>query len=236
MINRIIKTGALLMIAVLTHASYHAQEVIILEEKVQETPPIVINEKRVGIKGGVNFTSLYGKDASNTDPLRGLNLGVFAKLPLERRVFLQSEIYFTAKGAELSYDNIFAKGSVRYRFNYFEIPVLISVKVNKNFSVHAGPYAGVLLSGRVTNIGDEVTFNFEQNINRDNFNKIDAGLAFGISVDAGMFSVGSRYCYGLTAVGKERFYGINGTSYTFPNARNGALSLYLSIALNAIQK
>lgn len=43
-------------------------------------------------------------------------------------------------------------------------------------------------------------------------------------------SLGARYTYGLTKVGKERIF--MGTSYTFPDAKNGVASVYVSFSLS----
>ncbi len=185
---------------------------------------------RFGIKGGVNFSNLYTKDVDQNNILTGFNLGVFAKLPVTNFLAIQPELYFTTKGGESTYNNAFVKGTARFSLNYVELPVLAVVNITKNFNIHAGPYAAFLLSGKATNKSNVTLFNFENNLNTDDFNKLDFGLAAGFGVDLGSVSFGVRYNYGLTTVGKERSF--FGTNYTFPDGKNSVLSLNASFSLN----
>ena len=185
---------------------------------------------RFGVKGGVNFSNLYTKDVDQNNMLVGFNLGVFAKLPIASFLAIQPELYFTTKGAESTYNNAFVKGTARFTMNYIELPVLAVVNISKYFNVHAGPYAAFLLSGKATNKSNVTLFNFENNLDTNDYNKLDFGLALGIGVDLGGVGFGARYNYGLTTVGKERTF--VGTNYTFPDGKNSVLSIYASFSLN----
>ena len=180
-----------------------------------------------GVKGGFNMSNLYSNDANDDNVLYGFNAGVYATLPISDFIAIQPEILFTTKGAELDYNNAFATGNAKFRLNYIEVPLLVRVNITKNFNVHAGGYASYLVSSKVTGDGD---INFDQEINTDDLNKFDAGLSAGIGVDFNPVSIGLRYNYGLTTVGKERT--LAGTTYTFPDAKNSNLTLYLSYKLN----
>ncbi len=185
---------------------------------------------RFGIKGGVNFSNLYTKDVDENNVLTGFNLGVFAKLPIASFLAIQPELYFTTKGGESTYNNAFVKGTARFNVNYLELPVLVVVNISKYFNVHAGPYAAFLLNGKATNKSNVTLFDFEDNLDTNDFNKLDFGLAAGIGVDLGGVGFGARYNYGLTKVGKERTF--LGTNYTFPDGKNSVLSVYASFSLN----
>jgi hypothetical protein len=187
------------------------------------------NPTQFGIKGGVNFSNLYTNDSEKDKTLTGFNVGIFSKLPLSGFFAFQPELLYTTKGSEVTYDNSFVNGIARFRLNYIEMPLLFVVNITDNFSVHAGPYAAYLVSGNVKNESSVDQFNFEDNINVDDYNRFDAGVAAGASLDFGSVSFGARYTYGLTKVGKEKTY--IGTTYTFPDANNGALSFYASVPL-----
>ncbi|MFW0737062.1 porin family protein [Flavobacterium sp. T12S277] len=180
-----------------------------------------------GIKGGFNMSNLYSNDANDDNVLYGFNAGLYATLPISDFIAIQPEILFTTKGAKLEYNNAFASGDSKFKLNYIEVPLLVRVNITKNFNIHAGGYASYLVSSKVTGSGD---INFEQRIDTDDLNKFDAGLAAGVGVDFDPISIGLRYNYGLTTVGKERT--VAGTTYTFPDAKNSNLSLYLSYKLN----
>ncbi|WP_337964782.1 porin family protein [uncultured Flavobacterium sp.] len=180
-----------------------------------------------GVKGGFNMSNLYQNDANDDNVLYGFNAGVYATLPISDFVAIQPEILFTTKGAELDYNNVFASGNAKFRLNYIEVPLLVRVNITKNFNVHAGGYASYLVDSKVTGEGDVV---FDQQIDTEDLNKFDAGLSAGVGVDFNPISIGLRYNYGLTTVGKERTFA--GTTYTFPDAKNSNLTLYLSYKLN----
>jgi hypothetical protein len=180
-----------------------------------------------GVKGGFNMSNLYQSKADDNNILYGFNAGVYATLPVSDFVAIQPEILFTTKGAELDYNNVFASGNAKFKLSYIEVPLLVRVNITKNFNVHAGGYASYLVDSKVTGNGD---INFNQRIDTDDLNKFDAGLAAGVGVDFNPISIGLRYNYGLTTVGKERT--VAGTTYTFPDAKNSNLTLYLSYKLN----
>jgi len=188
------------------------------------------NPIRLGIKAGVNFSNLYAKNADKTTMLTGFNAGFFAKLPVSNYFAVQPELYFTTKGAEIKYDNAFATGTASFHLNYIELPLMFVGNLTKNFNVHAGPYVAFLIHGKVKNESNVDLFDFEDNIDTKDYNTLDAGLAIGAGIDMKAVSIGLRYIHGLTNVGKERSF--LGTTYTYPDATNGVINLYITLALN----
>lgn len=187
------------------------------------------NSQTFGIKGGVNFSNLYVKDADENKMLTGFNLGLFAKLPFTKTFAIQPELYYTTKGAQTTYNSTFVNGTFEYNFNYLELPLLFVVNITDNFNLHAGPYVSYMLNGKVKNKSNVGSVDFDEKINTEDYNKIDAGIAAGAGVDLGAISLGARYTYGLTKVGKERTFA--GTAYTTPDATNGVMSVYVSFSL-----
>lgn len=184
---------------------------------------------RFGVKAGVNFANLRTNNADNK-MLTGINIGVFGKIPIIKRIAFQTELYFTAKGSEVTYKGTFANGTARFKLNYLEVPVLLVVNINDNFNVHLGAYGSYLINGKVKNASTISVFDFEKQIDTDDFNNFDAGIATGVGLDVGAVSLGLRYNYGLKKVGNEKQY--SGTAYIFPDAKNGVLNLYLALSLN----
>lgn len=185
---------------------------------------------RLGVKGGVTFSNLYTDNVADENILVGFNAGFFAKLPITNFIAIQPELYYTTKGSELVYNNTFVTGTAKFNLNYVEVPVLVVVNLGKHFNVHGGPYVGYLIKGKIVNDSSLNIFDFENSINEDEFNKLDAGIALGIGADIERLSFGIRYNYGLTKVGKLQDY--NGTEYNFPDGKNSVLNVYLGIALN----
>jgi hypothetical protein len=184
------------------------------------------NVTKFGVKGGVNFSNLYTDNADDENVLTGFNIGLYAKVPVTNSISIQPEVYYTGKGAEVVYNNAFASGTAKFKLNYIEVPVMLVANVTKNFNVQVGPYAGYLISGKTTN--ESGTYNFQDNIDTDDFNKIDAGVAAGLGIDLETVSFGVRYNYGLTKIGKEN----TTTNQAFPDAKNSVLSFYGAFSFN----
>ena len=178
-----------------------------------------------GIKGGVNMSNLYSDsdDINDENALWGFNAGVFAAFPIADNVFIQPEILFTTKGAELDYDFAGIEGTSKFKLSYIEVPLLVRFNLTENFNIHVGGYASYLVNAKIKGEGD---FEFEEELDADDFERFDAGLSAGVGVDFNPLSVGLRYNYGLTTIGKER------DGVTFPDAKNSNLSLYLAYKLN----
>ncbi|UPQ79618.1 PorT family protein [Flavobacterium azooxidireducens] len=177
-----------------------------------------------GIKGGVNFSNLYTEDVDDNNVLTSFNVGVFVSMPLTNFLSIQPEFLYSRKGAELVYDNAFASGTGKFKLNYIEAPILLKVNLTKNLNVHAGPYFAYLIDAQVTNESGSGNFDFEENIDNDDFNKFDYGISAGAGFDFESIGFGVRYNYGLSTVGKERSF--LGTTYTFPDGKNSNLSIY----------
>ncbi len=183
---------------------------------------------KVGVKGGVNFSNLTSDDNNSNKVLTGVNFGLFAKLPITKSFALQPEVYFITKGSEITYNNVFVDGTGKFELNYIEVPLLAVINLTNNINFQVGPYASYLVSSKVKNVTN-VNFNFEDNIDSGDFNKFDTGVIAGFGFDGKSLGFGVRYNLGLITVGKEKNY--NGTTYTFPNSKNGVINLYLSYSI-----
>ncbi len=191
---------------------------------------IDVQQVRLGIKGGFNYSTLFAKDVDNTSAITGYHIGFYGKLPVAGMVSIQPELYFTIKGADVTYDNLIATGQVRYTFNYIELPVLLMVNMTPNFNVHAGPFASFLINGKVEHMKNVSLFDFEQNLDTSDFKRLETGFALGAGIDIASISIGMRYLLGLSKIGKEKSF--LDTTYTFPDARNGLFNFYISLSLN----
>ncbi|MES2478711.1 MAG: porin family protein [Bacteroidota bacterium] len=196
--------------------------------RAQETSSRIL--PRIGLKGGLNLSNFFTQDIDDENALIGFNAGLFVKMPVTKSFAVQPELYFTTKGSQVSYNNLFASGDARFRLSYLEMPVLLVWNINSNFNIHGGPCIGYLLSGDVTNESSAPIFDFEKNIDVNDYNKMEASVAVGAAIDIRKISVGLRYNYGITTVGKEKDY--LGTVYRFPDAKNSVLNVYLALSLN----
>ncbi|MDN3667422.1 porin family protein [Algibacter miyuki] len=182
-----------------------------------------------GIKGGANFSNMYTEDVDDNNVLTSFNAGLFVMLPITDFLAIQPEFLYSRKGSELTYDNVIANGTAKFKLNYLEVPILLKANLTPNFNIHAGPYFAYLIDAQTTNETEGGTFDFEDNFDNDDFNKFDAGVAVGFGFDFESIGIGARYNYGLTTVGKERSFGA--TDYTFPDGKNSNISVYVALKL-----
>ena len=120
-------------------------------------------------------------------------------------------------------------GTAKFSLTYIEIPVLCVIKISHFIHLEAVPYISYLVDGKVKNMANVNLFNFEQNINVNDFNRIDAGFTVGVGAEVHQITMGVCYDYGLTKVGKENSF--LGTIYYIPNANNGVINFYISIPI-----
>src|ERR1700733_12951863 len=208
--------GLVIAAILLAPAGIYAQE--------QQTSADSGMTAKFGIKGGLNLTNLYVANVSSEHMKAGFNAGVFAKLPVTRGFSIQPELLYSVKGAKDDYNNL-AEGSGEYRFNlgYIELPLLAVVNLTKNFSIHLGGYGAYLTNANVKDVNNNGTIQNITDLNADDFNRWDFGLAGGLGFDIENFTIGARYNYGLTDIGKSG----NLTGTALGNAKNNGLSVYV---------
>lgn len=196
------------------------------QETISKTNPHGVS---FGIKGGLNVTNLYTKNVDDENRLLGFNAGFFAELPVTSFISVQPEINVTTKGAENTYDYVFNQETRKFRLTYIEAPLLLRANITKNFNVHFGPYVAYLINAKIRSEFSDGSAS-TQDLNEDDLNRFDAGLAAGLGFQFGGFGIGARYNYGLTTVGKEQT--VLGQTFTSPDGKNSALSVYATIKLN----
>lgn len=105
-----------------------------------------------GIRGGVNFQNLNGKDAAG-DKLEnkvkvGVNVGVTADIPVVAPdYFVQTGLLFSTKGAKL--DNVGSNDKIN--ISYLEVPITFLYKPmlgTGRLLLGVGPYIGFAVGGK----------------------------------------------------------------------------------------
>ena len=206
-------------IVLLTSTAAYAQE--------QQTTAESGLSAKFGIKGGLNLTNLYVDNASSEHMKAGFNAGVFAKLPITKGFSIQPELLYSVKGAKDTYSNVL-QGDGEYRFNlgYMELPVLAVVNLAPNFNLHLGGYAAYLVSANVKDVNSNGDIQGASDLNTDNFKRWDFGLIGGLGFDIQNFTIGARYNYGLSQIGKSGSLSGDLTK----NSKNAGISVYVGIA------
>ncbi|HSB94345.1 MAG TPA: porin family protein [Flavitalea sp.] len=193
--------------------------------QVQQTSSEPKMTPKIGIKGGVNFSNFFIDDVKDNNVKTGLNLGLFAKLPVSHGVSIQPELLYSSKGAKVSYNNPLVGGEYRFNLNYLELPVLAVFNLGKNFNIHAGGYAAYLTSANVKSEDNGSSNESLIDFDEEQFNRFDYGLVGGIGFDIKNVSIGARYNYGLNQIGEKNQSVIS--SEVLRNAKNNNISLYV---------
>jgi Outer membrane protein beta-barrel domain len=96
-----------------------------------------------GFKGGVNFSSLGGKDGNRDDTKSqvGFNIGALARFPAGEQIAVQTELLFSGKGYRIKE----LGGDYKSRFSYLSLPVLLRYTFLSGFYTEAGPSLSFLL-------------------------------------------------------------------------------------------
>jgi hypothetical protein len=183
-------------------------------------------DTRFGIKGGVNISNMFTEDVDDKNTVIGFNAGLFLKLPLTSNFSFQPELLYTTKGAELNYSSTLITGSATFTLGYIEMPLLAVINLTENVNIHGGVYLASLTNAKVKNVSDVGLFNFEDELDRSDFEMFDYGLVFGVGLEFDKINLGIRYEYGMQPVGKER--PIVGR---IPDARNSTLQFYVGISI-----
>ena len=117
-----------------------------------------------GIRAGVNFHNLNGKDF-NDDKLEnklktGFHAGVNAEIPVGIDFYLQPGLLFTTKGAKAEV------GDTKINLSYLELPINFVYKPELGegrMILGFGPYAAYALSGEVKDPDSDIEFGDQPN-------------------------------------------------------------------------
>ncbi len=193
--------------------------------QVQQTSSEVSLTPKIGVKGGVNFTNLYVDDVHDENAKAGLNLGLYAKIPVTRGFSFQPEVLYSSKGSKVAYNNSLIGGEYRFNLNYIEVPLVGVINVGKNFNIHAGGYAAYLTSANIKAEDNGHSNESIVDFNEDAFNRFDYGLLGGVGFDVKGFTLGARYNYGLNQVGEKSNSFMSNT--VLRNAKNQGVTVYV---------
>ncbi len=200
---------------------------VVVSAQEQQTSAEKNLTPKFGIKGGLNLSNLYTDQADDNNLKLGLNLGLYAKIPIAKGFSLQPELIYSSKGAKLTYSgNIIqgSKGEYRFNLNYVEVPLLAVINIASNINIQAGGYVSYLASANIKDLKDDGTVHDITDLKADNFNRFDYGLVGGIGVDVTNFTIGARYNYGLKEVGSSGLAG-----RLTRNSKNSVIALYIGL-------
>lgn len=120
-----------------------------------------------GVRAGVNFTNINGKDGAGNDLdgkiKTGFNAGINAEIPIAEDFYVQPGLLFTTKGAK---DKNWDK--VKYQLAYLEVPVNLLYKPelgDGKLLLGLGPYVAYAVGGSYTDpTGNKKDFEFANDV------------------------------------------------------------------------
>jgi hypothetical protein len=196
---------------------------------VLHTPKVQAQDTgvRFGIKGGANLSNLYINDVNDEKAKIGFHAGLFAKAQLGELFAVQPELLYTNVGARIGSYTILQTRDVNFNLNYVQLPVMAVLTLSA-VNIQLGPYASYLVNANIKNVkvdnnGVPTDNSTGRDLNRDDFNAFDYGIAGGIAFDVSGFQIGARYNYGLREIGKS---GLAGGLTN--NAKNSVAQLYVA--------
>ena len=182
--KKILLSAALAGISYLTHAQ------------------VDIDHISYGVKGGLNLSSVKGKDAEGTSNLLGFHGGVQANLPLAGNLTLQPELFYSAEGTKMKVEtqgdgDAIVETSATTHLNYLNLPVLLQYQHPSGAFAVTGPQIGYLLSAKVKVNGESADV-------KDSFNKINFGWTLGVGyvIPTTTIGIDVRYNFGLAKLAK----------------------------------
>ncbi len=175
-----------------------------------------------GVRIGLTMSNLYMDvdDLDDEDARFGFHAGLFSKVMYTPSLGIQPELLYTTKGSEAYYDGLINQ-NVEFGLSYIDLPVLLVIRPVEALEIHAGPYGGLMLGSNIRFSG---TIEGEDEIDRDHFNTIDYGFAFGIQFNAGIVAAGLRY-----NLGRSELADSDVTQLLLGDSKNSYGQLYVAL-------
>jgi len=154
------------------------------------------------VKGGLNISNFYGDELSDKNTKVGFHAGVGADFEFAPTIFLQTGLFYTAKGAEYSSKEDGDLVDINTTANYLQLPVHLAYKIDvtpgTKVVLHAGPYVAYGISGK-KKIGPLEIDTFDGDIG---FKPFDAGVGLGVGAEFGRILVDLGWDMGLTNISR----------------------------------
>ncbi len=128
------------------------------------------NEFRLGLSGGLNFSSIKSNNSTNSNSKFGYLLGIDAEYYLGKNFSIKSGIIYENK--VVSNFNLISGNMLDENDNYIILPILFKYDFGKlnSYFVNGGYFFGYRLSN------DQYNFLIDRNFNK----KTDSGISIGI--------------------------------------------------------
>jgi len=194
------------------------------QKRVTSTDPVNHNlednlapdNEGFGLKGGINLADVYGNagsDFTTPEKIKSFHAGVYAQFSFTDNFSVQPEVLFSRKGFTAGNSGV-AGGTHKIRLDYFDVPLLFSLRVLNNISLMAGPQASLLLTVKEN----------DQELDKAGYNSFDLGAAAGIEGRLSVFRIGARYNRSY-----ENIYKADNTISAGNDLKNQVFQFYLGV-------
>ncbi|MEN8118569.1 MAG: porin family protein [Bacteroidota bacterium] len=161
----------------------------------------------LGIKAGINNSKLsLNKSDYNSESIVKAHIGAFGRIGWSR-LYLQPEIYFSAKGGDISSNpSNPIKTATAFNYNNVDVPMLLGFKVIKGKVVDVHVIAGPVFSFITKSEIDNETL-FDPDYYKNHY----VGVQYGLGADILFFTIDARMEHGNTLYDHPALEGKNST-------------------------
>jgi len=170
----------------------------------------ITSTAQLNLKAGITLANQvidFGGISLSQNLKTGFLIGANYEFQVSESMELRPGIQFSLKWSNFEFGGMTVLSN---NFNYIEVPVDL-VYNSGNFSFHAGPYLGMLISAKSD--GEDV---------KDDIKPTEVGLNLGIGYSIDRIGIGANYGLGLSNINEEVSDGI---------VKNKAISFYVTFAL-----
>jgi len=148
----------------------------------------------IGVKTGVNYAYLASELANKTEPIFGLNAGIYIPILIREQLEIQPELLYSSIGGTLKLGTT----NVDHRLKYLSLPLLAKRYFGGLFNVQLGPQIQWLLNA-------EKSYNDETLLDaRSEFRSNDISIVAGAGYDSRSgLDLSLRYIHGMTTLLKD---------------------------------
>ncbi len=178
-------------------------------------------EKKFGVKGGLNLSNLSMEDNDDSNLRTGFHVGVWAGFPIATNLSIQPELQYSSDGTHWLQETSEYSADASLKLDYIELPVNLVYHLAKDVDFHLGPYVAFLAnaSSEATLKTGSSSLNLISDLDKDNFKSTDFGLQAGMRFHLNPIYIGFGYKLGLTEVAND-----NAQNY-FGDAANRSIRL-----------
>ena len=178
-------------------------------------------EKKFGVKGGLNLSNLSLEDNDDSNLRTGFHFSVWGAFPIATNLSVQPELQYSSDGTRWLQETSEYSADASLKLDYIELPVSLVYNLARDVDFHLGPYVAFLAnaSSEATLKTGSSTLNLISDLDKDNFKSTDFGMQAGMRFHLNPIYIGFGYKLGLTEVAQD-----NARNY-FGDAANRSIRL-----------